>query len=150
MTDNESIEQAVEAFNNLSSEDIIRLKELNTKVQNHTGKWGVRKGGEKTTDGAVVMPWIENDPLIYEFLDFMDDKNLLVTFDWVKWEEGSKLFISEDSTKYDNVDVATALKLIYAATRKERFTDGTLAWAFESGSFPKLVNRLLKLRTVEV
>jgi len=146
MTDKEEINRATEVFYNLSGEDTARLKELNIKIQSHTGKWGVRKGGEKMPDGATQMYWVENDPLIDEFLDFMDDKNLLPFFDWAKWDEGSKLFISEDSNKYDNVDVATALKLIYTSTRKERFADGTLAWAFESGGFVNLVSRLVALK----
>lgn len=73
------------------------------------------------------MPWLQYDPLIFEFLGFMDDKGLLVIFKWTKWNEGSELFESEEPTKYDNVDVATALKLISTASRKERFAEGTLA-----------------------
>lgn len=146
MNDTESIEQAVEAFNNLSSQDTAMLKELNTKIKEHEGKWGLAKGGERTASGAIQMPWIENDPLIYEFLDFMRSKNLLPPFDWTKWDEGSKLFASEDPNKYDGIDVETALKIIVAATRKERFSDGTLAKAFEVGGFPQLVNRLAGLK----
>jgi hypothetical protein len=145
MTDKESIEQSVVAFHSLSGDDMATLKDLNTKIQNHEGKWGVSKGGEKTTGGAIQMHWVQNDPLIYEFIDFMADKNLLPVFDWTKWDEGSELFTSEDLTKYDNIDVDAALKLVLAATRKERFADGTMAWAFESGGFPKLVNRLVAL-----
>jgi hypothetical protein len=127
MTDAEAIKESVEAFHSLSGDDVTKLIELNTKIQNHEVKWGV------------------NAPLIYEFLDLMHDKNLLPVFDWVKWSAGSDLFMSEDPTRYDNVDLETALKLIYAVTRKERFADGTLALAFETG-FPKLVNRLVAIR----
>ena len=148
MTDEEAFKQAVDIFHNLSGEDTARLGELNSKIQSHSGKWGVRKGGDKMPDGATQMYWVENDPLIYEFLDFMDDKNLLIIFDLAKWDDGSKLFVAEDPTKYDKVDIETALKLIYAATRKERFNDGTLAWAFEFGGFVKLVNRLVALKQV--
>jgi len=145
MTDNPMIERAIETFHNLSDEDVAQLKDLNTRIQSHTGKWGVHRGGEKNPDGTIVMPWVQNDPLIYELLGFMDDKGLLITFKWAEWDEGSELFTSEDPIKYDNIDVETALKLISAAARKERFADGTLAWAFESGSFPKLVSRLVEL-----
>jgi hypothetical protein len=146
MTDNEAIKQAVEAFHNLSGDDVTRLEELNTKIQNHAGKWGVPKGGDKNSDGSKQMQWMENDPLIYEFLDFMDSKNLLPFFEWMQWSEGSELFTSTDPAKYDNIDVETALKLIYTATRKERFHDGTLAWAFELGGFQKLISSLIRSR----
>jgi hypothetical protein len=148
MTDEGEINQAVELFNNLSGEDTATLKELNTKIQNHTGKWGTQKGGDRTASGSIEMPWIEKDPLIYEFLDFMDDKNLLPFFHWADWDEGSELFTSEAANKYDRTDIATALKLIYSAIRKDRFGEGTLVWAFESGQFTKLINRLVELKAV--
>jgi hypothetical protein len=145
MAEAEEFKQAVEAFHNLSYEDTAKLKELNTRIQKHSAKWSVHKGGERNADGTIRMPWVQNDPLIYEFIDFMATKDLLPVFAWTEWDKGSELFTSEDPTKYDNIDIETALKLIYATTRKERFADGTLAWAFESGQFPKLVKRIVTL-----
>jgi hypothetical protein len=147
MTDSQTTEQAIDAFNRLSKEDGAIFSELNQKIQTHNGEWGLHKGGERNADGSIEMPWIQNEPLISEFITFMQEKNLLPFFEWMKWSEGSELFTSTDPTKYDNIDLETALKLIYAATRKERFADGTIAWAFKSGGFPKLVNRLVVLRT---
>jgi hypothetical protein len=146
MTNTDPIKQATEAFHNLLGDDSAKLKDLNTRIQNHKGKWGIRRGGQEIAENTIEMPWVQNSPLIHEFIDFMCNKNLLPVFSWTEWDEGSDLFASEDQTKYDNVDLKTALKLIYTATRKERFADGTLAWAFESGGFPKLVNRLMELR----
>jgi hypothetical protein len=144
---NQTTEQAINVFNHLSYKDRSTLSELNQRIQTYNGEWGLHKGGERNADGSIEMPWVQNEPLISEFITFMQEKNLLPFFEWMKWGEGSKLFMSTDSTKYDNIDLETALKLIYAATRKERFADGTIAWAFKSGGFPKLVNRLVDLRT---
>lgn len=146
MSDEQTIQQAVTTFNNLSGEDIARLEELNNKIQNHAGKWAERKGGERGADGKIQMYWIKYDPIIFELLEFMEDKGLLVHFKWTEWDEGSKLFASNEPTKYDNIDAATALMLISVASRKERVAEGTLAWAFESGGFVKLVNRLVSLK----
>lgn len=145
ITDQESIDQAVGAFHNLSYEDATKLKELNTKIQNHTGKWGERKGGERLPNGAIKEPWIELDPLLHDFIGFMYDKDLLPIFDWHAWEEGSNLFESDNPARFDHIDVETALKLIQAAIRKERFFSGTLVWAFEAGQYTKLVQRLVEL-----
>lgn len=125
-------------------DDLVKLRELNSKIQNHTGLWGVQRGGEKNENGSMQMPWVQKDPLIYEFLDFMDSKSLLPVFAWSNWKEGSDLFESNDANKYDGIDVATALKLIYATMRKDRFSDGTLVWAFESGGFPQLISQLIR------
>jgi hypothetical protein len=145
MDDTVTIEQALEAFHNLSGDDTAKLKDLNTRIQNHKGKWGIRRGGEEIGEDTIEMPWVENGPLIDEFIGFMYDKNLLPVFSWTGSDEVSELFASEDQTKYDNVDIETALKLIFIASRKERFASGTLAWAFESGGFLKLINRLTEL-----
>jgi hypothetical protein len=146
--DDKTVEQAVEAFHNLSAEDTAKLKDLNTRIQNHEGEWGVRGGGEKIAENTFKERWVQNDPLSSGFIDFMYDKDLLPVFSWTGEDEVSKLFVSEDQTKYDDVDLETALKLVYIVTRKERFASGSLAWAFESGGFPKLVNRLVELKEV--
>lgn len=146
MTDEQSIQRSVEAFNNLSDDDLVKLRELNVKIQNHTGSWGTQKGGQKNENGSIQMPWVEKDPLIYELLDFMDSRSLLPVFAWSEWKEGSALFKSNDANKYDDVDIATALKLIVAVMRQDRFADGTLVAAFESGNFVKLIDRLQALR----
>jgi hypothetical protein len=145
MTDNQTTEQAVAVFHNLSGDDTAKLKDFNARIQKHEGKWGVSKGGEKTASGAIQMPYIENDPLLLEFITFMYEKGLTIIFNWKDWDEGGRLYKSEDPTKYDDVDLATALKLITAVIRQDRFAEGSLAGAFESGGFPKLVNRLVAL-----
>ena len=150
MTDNEVIKAAVDRFHNLSGRELSKLQDLNTKIQNHKGKWGTPEGGESTASGAVLMYWVDNDPLIREFIAFMEDNDLLPIFNWPEWDKGSDLFSSADPNKYDNIDLKTALKIVYAAIRKERFADGTLAWAFESGGFPKLVNRLVELGATQL
>jgi hypothetical protein len=145
MNDMQDIKQAVKAFEELSTEERTTFADLNKKIQIYDGEWSIHKGGDKNADGSIQMPYVQSDPLIWEFINFMQDKNLLPFFDWVKWHEGSELFTSTDENKYETLDLETALKLIYAAIRKERFSDGTIAWAFRTGGFTKLVNRLALL-----
>ncbi len=144
MNDEQSIQQSVNAFYSLSGDDASKLRELNTRIQKNRSVWGIKRGGEQTVDGAIEMQWVDKNPLIYEFLEFMDDNGLLPIFAWAAWKEGSDLFESDDPSKYDSIDTVIILKLIYAATRKDRFGDGTLVWAFESGDFVKLIDRLEK------
>ncbi len=78
MTEEQTTEQAVATFYNLSGDDLAKLKDLNTRIQQHKGKWGVRMGGEKNSDGSIEMPYTQNDPLITELIfDFMLEKRTL-------------------------------------------------------------------------
>jgi hypothetical protein len=146
MNDNQTTNEAIEAFYKLSDKDTAKLKDLNKRVQNHQGKWSKRMGGEEVAENTIEMPWIQNDELIMDFVTFVYDRGLTIVFNWKDWDEGGRLYKSEDQTKYDNVDLETVLKLITSLIRQDRFADGSLAWAFESGNFPKLINRLVELK----
>lgn len=106
-----------------------------------------RLGGEKIGEKSYREPWVKADRLINEILiEFMYDKGLLIHYVWDHWSDDlAKLYDSEEPTKYDDVDLKTALILTSAAVRKGRGGGGSLSWAFESGGFPKLINRFVEL-----
>jgi hypothetical protein len=136
----------VNAFKNLPDEATKQLTNLNSRIQKHSGPWGESRGGDTDENGVMQMPWWEQNPLIGEFVKFMYDNNLIVNFDWGSWDKGREWYKSTDETKYDRLDVETALKLITAVVRNDRFHDGTLVNAFESGAFPKIINRLAEMK----
>lgn len=150
MTDEQTTEQAIAAFHNLSGDDMMQLKALNTRVQSHKEKWGKRMGGQQIAEYSFEEPWIQNDPLIGELIfDFMGGKGLLILYVWDDWNDShTELFASTDPSKYDKLDLRTALIIVSGAVRKDRFASGSLVRAFESGGFPKLINRLVKLAGV--
>ena len=94
------------------------------------------------------MSYTQNDPLITELIfDFMGEKGLIILYVWDEWNDShAELFESEDQTKYDSIDLRTALIIVGAAVRKDRFAGTALTWAFESGGFPQLINRLVELK----
>lgn len=147
MYDEQTTEQAVEAFRKLSGDDAAKLKDLNTRIQNHTGEWGKKMGGQRTANGSFQETWTQRDPLISEFIDFVFEKGFGVTYVWADWNDDlAALFDSEEQAKYDSIDIRTALIMIGAAVRKDRGGGSTLARSFEKGSFPTLVNRLVQLK----
>ncbi|HWB39436.1 MAG TPA: DUF6508 domain-containing protein [Candidatus Saccharimonadales bacterium] len=145
MTEQEEVQQALKAFRNLSKADRQTLQQLNTDIQNHRGPWGTPMGGQKNPDGSIEMPWTQNDPLIGEFINFMYDRGLVPTTSWTGKDAAAQLLTSDGPAKYDNLDLETVLKVIFIATRKDRFAGGAFVRAFEAGDFPKLVNRLVQL-----
>jgi hypothetical protein len=136
----------VDAVAKLSSDDWKQIEEINAQVQAHSGPWGEIKGGEKDADGVIQMPYADHNPLIYSLLDVLDDKNLMIPFDWSEWDEGREWFANADESKYDTLDQETALKLITAVVRNARFNEGALLRAFEDGDIPKIINKFVSLR----
>lgn len=147
MYDEHTTEQAIEAFHNLSSDEIVKLEDLNARIQNHKRKWGKPMAGRQIAENSFEESWVRRDPLISEFIDFAFEKGFGITYVWADWNDDyADLFVSEEQTKYDNVDLRTALIMIGAAVRKDRAGGVTLVHEFESGSFPKLINHLVELK----
>lgn len=143
---NDSIDKTVNAFSNLNDGDWEQLVDINTRIQSHKGAWGKSQGGDTDQDGVMQMPYWVSDPLVTEFVTYMYASELIVNFDWSAWDKGREWYKSTDKTKYDTLDIPTALKLLTAVIRNDRFSDGALVSAFESGDFPKIINKLVGLR----
>ena len=135
-----------EAIMKLTDEDWDALKAISMRIQSHTGVWGKTKGGNKDENGVIEMPYIVRDPLISEFVEFMYDHDLVVQFDWSEWDEGREWYRLQDESKYEHLNIETALKLLTAVIRNDRFHEGALVNAFESGDFPKIINTLIELK----
>lgn len=146
MYDEQTTDQAIQAFRNLSNDNIVKLKELNSRIQNHSGEWGKRMGGEQITENTFHESWMQRDPLITEFIDFAFETGFGVTYVWDDWNDDcATLFNSNSLTKFDDLDLRTALIMIGAAVRKDRGGGGTFVREFESGNFLRLINRLVAL-----
>ena len=134
-----------DVFRNLSTNNIEALRGLNARIQSHSGEWGVRHESKTTETGAKTFPWVEQDELIQKFVQFMYDKDLVVTFNWGEWQEGRDWYASKDEDKYEKLNVEKALKLLTAVIRNERFNDGALVRAFDDGTFPRIINKLITI-----
>ena len=64
---------------------------------------------------------------------------IIISFDWGAWEYGREI-TSNDEFDFDTLDIPEKCKLITAIVRNDRFCDGALVSAFESG----LISRILK------
>ena len=79
----------------------------------------------------------------YSFaMEFLYDNDLIIDFDWSKWNEGREFFKKSGDEKYATVDREFALKLLTAIARNDRFNDGAWYFFFESGEALKLLKRL--------
>ncbi len=145
MDEAKNIQQAVDNYRNLSKENLEALRTINARIQDYVGEWGKLHDNERTESGVLIMPWVEQYPLIQDFASFMYENNLMVKFSWTEWQEGREWYALDDDSKYDKLDTETALKLLTAVIRNDRFNDGALVRAFESGDFPKIIKKLITI-----
>lgn len=145
MDEAKNIQQAVDNYRNLSKENIEVLRTIYARIQDYVGEWGIRHNNERTESGVSIFPWVENYFLIQDFISFMYENDLVVKFRWTEWQEGRDWYALDDESKYEKLDVETALKLLTAVIRNDRFNEGALVSAFETGVFPKIIQKLTGL-----
>ena len=96
-------------------------------------------GGEKDDKGTIRLPYCIEAPIVSRFLEIVYSLPIMINFDWGAWEEGRKI-ASDENFDFDTLDISTKCKLITAIVRNDRFCEGALVSAFESG----LILRILK------
>lgn len=75
--------------------------------------------------------WVEEE-VITRFRDIIYNLPVTVAFNYIEWDEGREM-ASEQDFDFDTIDVPTKCKIITAIMRNDRFCDGALISAFESG-----------------
>ena len=91
-------------------------------------------------DGSIAMPWYEPSTEAEAFL--ADARALVTPFDWPSWasgEDGQRLLGHPDAVASATADDLG--KLLTTYVRSERFGDGNLAAAFDSGMLTAIVRR---------
>ena len=121
--------EQIDAF---TQRDWQPLIELIPKVES-TSKFG------EWEEENILFPYCIEAPIVSQFLHIVYRLPIIISFDWGAWEEGRKI-ASNDDFDLDTLDLPAKCKLITAIVRSDRFSEGTLVSAFESG----LILRILK------
>ncbi len=133
-------------INLLKRSDFKPLLDLIPEIQ-ATSCFGKLKGGNKDKDGSICMPYYEENRVVNLFRSIAYDISIIIPFDWAKWEKGRKI-VNNPYFDYQTIDRITICKIITAIVRNDRFCDGALISAFESGLILKLLasieNQLMK------
>ena len=83
--------------------------------------------------------WVEGR-VIDKFIDIVYNMPIIISFKWYEWDEGRKM--GKSGFDFDSVDIPTKCKLITAIVRNDRFCDGALVSAFESGIILKILKSI--------
>ena len=59
--------------------------------------------------------------IVYDFLDIMEELDLIIPFSWSKWDYGKEIF---EKGEYKDLDTITLLKLLTAFIRQDHFSYG--------------------------
>jgi hypothetical protein len=86
-------------------------------------------------------PYIEYAEVVSNFHHIVSDLPIMIPFDWSSWQEGADM-VQDPDFDYQDVDIPTKCRLITMLVRKERFSEGTLYWAFESGLILKILKAI--------
>jgi len=134
------LEEINSVIGKLTIKDWKKLFELIPKIKKT--KDFVKSGGivedSNNPEGFMITPIIEKK-IVWNLEKTLDELNLLIAFDWPKWDEGRKIASTQ---QYENIDTVTLLKLISAFIRNNRFCDGALAERFEDRSIEKILKQM--------
>ncbi len=123
--------QHVEIINAIPREDWQPLFELIPEIE-RSEEFGEMLGGNDNEKGEMMWPfWVEEE-VITRFRDIIYNLPVTVAFNYMEWDEGREM-ASEQDFDFDTIDVPTKCKIITAIMRNDRFCDGALISAFESG-----------------
>ena len=133
LLDENNYKEQIHAF---TQQDWQPLIELIPKVES-TSKFGEWASAEKNEEVNILFPYCIEAPIVSQFLHIVYRLPIIISFDWGASETGKT---SYDDFDLDTLDLPAKCKLITAIVRSDRFCEGTLVSAFESG----LILRILK------
>ena len=96
-------------------------------------------------DGSRQMPWAQLSEACEEFMRTLERLGLHIPFDWAAWDHGRTLARAPE--RLDRATPAEAAMLIFAIWRSNRFVEGELLEAFESGLIQRAARRVLVAST---
>lgn len=129
-------------INFFTHEDWQPLLALIPKIES-TSSFGKWSEANKNEDGVVILPYCVPRPIVSQFLEIVYAIPIIISFDWGAWDEGRKM-VSDENFDYDVTDLVTKCKLITAIVRNDRFCEGALVSAFESGLILKILKSIEK------
>ncbi|MCW8306337.1 PD-(D/E)XK nuclease family protein [Acidiphilium sp. PA] len=144
LTKPQSVSTGTETNNRITDESLDKIKAIAkflpifTRADFKFGEW-VRKDGEI---GYVCL----SDPA-QEFIQMLYDKEWISQFSWTDWEtttEAVRLRDEPDFLAEANTDQIA--KLLTVIVRKDRFVEGELLAAYESGLLNRIISRAISIR----
>lgn len=107
------------------------------------GSWA---GGQRLDDGSIQMPWFAFSDEAQAFIQSLNAAKWVQPFDWMAWlstPEGRRLM--SDPSEVEDASTEQLTRLVTALVRQDRFAEGALAEAYESGMLAAIARRAEEL-----
>lgn len=140
-----------DARDELAPPQLDGLAELLPAFEAAEAEFGEWKGGEELEPGSITAPWFAPSELTSRFLEVAyRDGWVRPDFDWGEWAatpEAQRL--RDDRGALAQATVPDLARLLTVVIRSDRFVEGTLDWAIESGLVTAVLRRIAQLRRDE-
>jgi len=108
---------------------------------------GCWRGGAPGPSGAIQAPWFEYSPRMEALLAEIRRAGLvLMGFDWMAWLDSPEgRGFRDDPGRIEQAAEIELARLLTAIIRGDRFIEGNIAGAFESGHLLRIIRRMKTL-----
>lgn len=104
---------------------------------------GQTSGGDEIEPGVFRMPFVSYDPIVDSFVEAAYSHAwVLKDFDWPTWAQSAEATsLRDDETSIRNATPDQLARLLTVCIRQDRFVEGALMEAFDSGLILRIVER---------
>ena len=106
------------------------------------GEWA---GGEEREPGVFTMPFVAYSEEVREFIGHLNHLQVVSPFDWGTWGQDRGKELGEDPQRLAEASLEECRMLLTAHVRADRFSEGHLLQAFESGYIVAILERVSAL-----
>lgn len=108
--------------------------------QFRAGEW---KTPESSREGIVYMPYVVSSPTVMRFVEAAYENNWLETdLDWPEWAQSSRaLRLRDYPDSISQAGESDLFRLLTVCIRQDKFVEGALLEAFDSGLIRRIVRR---------
>jgi hypothetical protein len=129
-----------EIINSYTKKDWKPLLDLIPEIESRF-LFGDMKGGGKDESGFIQFPFWDASPVVHRFDEIVYELPIIINFDWVKWDEGREI-VNDDDFNFNSIDIPKKCKILTAIVRSDRFSDGAIIYAFNSGLILKILKSI--------
>lgn len=133
----------IEKISALTIADWKPILDLIDMIENVDQFGNCTKATELLNKGIITTPQYEEHRVVSEFREAVYSIQIIIDFNWSAWYEGRKM-ATDENFDFNTIDIPTKCKLITAIVRNDRFCDGALVTAFDSGLMLKILKSIEK------